>query len=63
MGTMMFAKDAILTDSEKNLVRKCLFLYQAKLWKDVGNITTKDKDLMKNIIDKLHLTHDHPTYY
>ena len=34
MEGLMFAKDQILDESEKNLIRKCLFVYQAKMYKD-----------------------------
>ncbi|WP_124981679.1 hypothetical protein [Nonlabens xiamenensis] len=59
----VFAKDAILTDHEKNLVRKCLFLYQSKMWREYNGVSESDRDAISNIIDKLHLKHDYPTYH
>ena len=51
----MFAKDQILDESEKNLIRKCLFVYQAKMYKDYSGVPQGDLDLISQIIDKLHL--------
>ena len=66
MEGLMFAKDQILEEGEKNLIRKCLFVYQAKMYKDYSGVPQGDLDLISQIIDKLHLKQeildDHPTY-
>ena len=63
----MFAKDQILQESEKNLIRKCLFVYQAKMYKEYSGVPQGDLDLISQIIDKLHLKQqildDNPTYH
>ena len=67
MEGLMFAKDQILDESEKNLIRKCLFVYQAKMYKDNSGVPQGDLDLISQIIDKLHLKQeildDNPTYH
>ena len=67
MEGLMFAKDQILEESEKNLIRKCLFVYQAKMYKDYSGVPQEDLNLISQIIDKLHLKQeildDHPTYH
>ncbi len=67
MEGLMFAKDQILDESEKNLIRKCLFVYQAKMYKDYSGVPQEDLNLISQIIDKLHLKQeildDHPTYH
>ena len=67
MEGLMFANDQILDESEKNLIRKCLFVYQAKMYKDYSGVPQGDLDLISQIIDKLHLKQeildDHPTYH
>ena len=67
MEGLMFAKDQILDENEKNLIRKCLFVYQAKMYKDYSGVPQGDLDLISQIIDKLHLKQeildDHPTYH
>ena len=55
MEGLMFAKDQILEEGEKNLIRKCLFVYQAKMYKDYSGVPQGDLDLISQIIDKLHL--------
>ena len=55
MEGLMFAKDQILQESEKNLIRKCLFVYQAKMYKEYSGVPQGDLDLISQIIDKLHL--------
>ena len=51
MEGLMFAKDQILDESEKNLIRKCLFVYQAKMYKDYSGVPQGDLDLISQIID------------
>ena len=67
MEGLMFAKDQILDENVKNLIRKCLFVYQAKMYKDYSGVPQGDLDLISQIIDKLHLKQeildDHPTYH
>ena len=63
MEGLMFAKDQILEEGEKNLIRKCLFVYQAKMWKDYNGVSKEDLDMISQIIDKLHLKNDYPTYH
>ena len=67
MEGLMFAKDQILEEGEKNLIRKCLFVYQAKMYKEYSGVPQGDLDLISQIIDKLHLKQeildDHPTYH
>lgn len=54
-GSVMFAKSAILTTEEKILIRQSLFLYQKSCYQQHGGVTSKDKDLISSIVDKLKL--------
>ena len=63
MEINVFAKDAILTDHEKNLVRKSLLLYPSKMWREYNGVSTVDRDTISQIMEKLHLKHDYPTYH
>ena len=52
----MFPKSAILTAEEKLLIRQSLFLYQKNCYVKIGDLSPTQREVMKNVIDKLHLS-------
>lgn len=53
-GTM-FLHSAILTQEEKDLLKKAFFSYQKECFDRIGTLPNSDKSIINEIADKLHL--------
>jgi len=51
----MFLHSAILTQEEKDLLKKAFFSYQKECFDRIGTLPNSDKSIINEIADKLHL--------